>query len=265
MKKVITITILLTVIFTNTIILPYYDAPKTTNLHLRTPKTKPVEQYCITCLAKSIYFLSQLDKQNYQYVPCNISAQENLIQFGTTTFSHHTICACIKKAVATESLKPIISLLRYTQHTIDLQSDYFLQELFILIFMVHKQILFNECVQHHYPIKKSTLETIIAINNIINQLPIAEVLSAIEMLVTELPPFIEKYELNSKITWKSWLKKYWWVPPVFGVWFGLKILYKLQRPYYFYSPYLSPRPQIPLEPIITNDPALLEIRQHQKD
>jgi hypothetical protein len=101
------------------------------------------------------------------------------------------------------------------------------------------------------------------INNIISQLPIAEVLNAIDMLVNELPPFIEKYELNSQITWKNWLKKYWWVPPVFGIWFGLKILLKLQRPYYFYSTYLSPlspRPQIPLEPIITNDPALLEIR-----
>ena len=101
------------------------------------------------------------------------------------------------------------------------------------------------------------------INNIISQLPIAEVINARTPGRRELPPFIEKYELNSQITWKNWLKKYWWVPPVFGVWFGLKILLKLQRPYYFYSTYLSPlspRPQIPLEPIITNDPALLEIR-----
>jgi hypothetical protein len=221
--------------------------------------------YCVTCLTKSIHFLSRLDKQQYHYNPCNIKEHKNGIQLGTAIFSDRTVCTSLKKAINTQSLKPIIILLQYTQHNIDLCNNHFLREILVLLFTVHKQILFNECAQHHRPIKKSTLETIIAINNIINQLPIAEVLSAIEMLVTELPPFIEKYELDSKITWKNWLKKYWWVPPVFGVWFGLKILYKLQRPYYFYSPYLAPRPQIPLEPIITNDPALLEIREHQKD
>ncbi len=220
--------------------------------------------YCIPCLTKSINFLSRLHKQQYHYAPCNITEQADSIQLGPVTFSHPTICNSLKQAIAAESLKPIILLLQYTQHNINAQSSHFLHETLILIFAVHKHILFDECAQHHHPIKKSTLETIIAINNIINQLPIAEVLSAIDMLVNELPPFIEKYELNSKITWKNWLKKYWWVPPIFGVWFGLKILLKLQRPYYFYTPYLSPlapRPQIPLEPIITNDPALLEIRK----
>ncbi len=265
MKKVITITILL-VVFTNTSIIPHYSLPKATPLPVHMQKQSNSNGYCVTCVTKSIHFLSRLDKQQYRYIPCDISQQDDHIQLGTAIFSHHTIYACIKKAIITESLKPIIALLRYTQYNVDTESDHFLKELLILIFTVHKQILFNECVQHHYPIKKSTLETIIAINNIINQLPIAEVLSAIEMLVMELPPFIEKYELDSKITWKNWLKKYWWVPPVFGAWFGLKILLKLQRPYYLYSPYyptplLEPRPQILIDQprITTNDPAFTEI------
>jgi hypothetical protein len=219
--------------------------------------------YCAPCLTKSIHFLSHLHQQQYHYAPCNVTEQADSIQLGPVTFSHPAICSCLAQAIKTKSLKPIIVLLQYTQHNLNAHNNHFLHETLILIFAVYKHILFNECAQHHHPIKKSTLETIIAINSIINQLPIAEVLSAIDMLVNELPPFIEKYELNSKITWKNWLKKYWWVPPVFGVWFGLKILLKLQRPYYFYSPYLAPRPQIPLEPIITNDPALLEIRKEE--
>jgi hypothetical protein len=83
------------------------------------------------------------------------------------------------------------------------------------------------------------------------------------MLVNELPPFLEKYEFHSKITWKEWLKKYWWVPPVFGAWFGLKILLSLQRPYYYFSPY-TPKPSIPLQPIVTTDPALLEIMRDEE-
>lgn len=273
MKKVISITVLLT-IFVNAITLPYYTLPKTTALCHRIKKRTYHQKiathfYCITCLTKSIYFLSRLHKQNYHYHPCRAIEEPDHIHLSSATFYHRTIRSYLKKAIDTESLKPIILLLQYTQHNLNTQDTHFLQELLVLIFMVHKQIIFNECAQHHYPIKKSTLETIIAINNIINQLPIAEILNAIDMLVTELPPFIEKYELNSKMTWKSWFKKYWWVPPVFGVWFGLKILLKLQRPYYFYSPYLSPRPQIPLEPISLEpiilepitDPALLEIRK----
>ena len=128
------------------------------------------------------------------------------------------------------------------------------------MFTIHKQILFHECEESSHILKKTTFETILEISERINQLPIAEVLSAIDMLVTELPPFLEKYELHSTLTWKNWLKKYWWVPPVFGAWFGLKILLHLQRQQFYYSPYI-PRPSIPLEPIITNDPALLEIRQ----
>lgn len=267
MKKVITITILLTV-FINTTMLPYHTLLKTTAWRHHIKKQANHQRiathfYCVTCLHKSIYFLSRLDQQHYCYNPCNYIEQQNSLQLESTIFSHPTICNYIKQAINSQSLRPILLLLKYTEQTLNAQSDHFLHETLILIFVIHKHILFNECAQHHHPIKKSTLETIIMINNIISQLPIAEVLNAIDMLVNELPPFIEKYELNSQITWKNWLKKYWWVPPVFGVWFGLKILLKLQRPYYFYSTYLSPlspRPQIPLEPIITNDPALLEIR-----
>ena len=79
------------------------------------------------------------------------------------------------------------------------------------------------------------------------------------MLVTELPPFLEKYEFNSKMSWKAWAKKYWWVPPVFGVWFSLKILLHLQRPQYYFSNYSMPKPSMNIPPIITDDPVLQEI------
>jgi hypothetical protein len=167
--------------------------------------------------------------------------------------------------VGSESIAPLLLLLKKVKKYHLLQDYQFFHEFFLLIFTVHKQILFNECEGEAYSLKKTTLTTILEISEKINQLPIAEVLSAIDMLVTELPPFLEKYEFHSTITWKNWFKKYWWVPPVFGAWFGLKILLHLQRQQFYYSPYISPKPQISLQPIITNDPALLEIRQDQND
>ena len=159
-----------------------------------------------------------------------------------------------------ESLKPLLTLLHEIKNYRSLQDNLFIHELFLLLFTIHKQIIFNECEENSHSLKHTTLETIIEISEKINQLPIAKVLNAIDMLVKELPPFLAKYEFHSAISWKAWFKKYWWVPPVFGAWFGLRILLSLQRPQFYYSSYLSPKPQIPLQPIITNDPALLEIR-----
>lgn len=220
--------------------------------------------YYIKRLSESTYFLSRLCKHNYYYKPCNVITQEDFVQIESVLFLHHRTKACLQSMIQTKSLQPILLLLQDTRHYYYLQDSSFMYELFLLIFTIHKQIIFNECEENPHVLKHITLDTILEISERINQLPIAEVLNAIDMLVKELPPFLEKYEFHSTITWKAWFKKYWWVPPVFGAWFGLRILLSLQRPQFYYSSYLSPKPQIPLQPIITNDPALLEIRRNRK-
>lgn len=219
----------------------------------------------IKCLSKSTYFLSCLQKQHYCYQPCNIIEHEKCIQIDSTVFFHHTMRSCVQKMIQTSTLKPLLMLLQEVRKYHLLQDSQFFHEFFLLIFIVHKQILFHECKESSHSLKKTTFTTILEISEKINQLPIAELLNAIDMLVTELPPFLEKYEFHSKITWKNWFKKYWWVPPIFGAWFGLKILLSLQRQQFYYSHYTSPKPQISLQPIITNDPALLEIRQGENE
>jgi len=135
------------------------------------------------------------------------------------------------------------------------------------IIISHTTLFFKNTIftLNQKPPKTVTLNDLLTLSEKINQLPVAEVLNAIDMLITELPPFLEKYEFNAKMTWKVWLKKYWWVPPIFGAWFGLKILLRLQKPYMYFSPYNVPKPPINLPPLITTDPALLEIRQSKID
>lgn len=218
-----------------------------------------VNFYYLTCLSKSNQLLSFLDKHHYCYTLCNCACQEQCIQIDSTLFFHESIIFCIQNMMHTASLKPVIQLSQDIKNYTEIGDDQFLRELFVLIFIIHKQILLDSCKENPEALKAVTLNTILEISEKINQLPIAELLNAIDMLVTELPPFLEKYEFNSKISWKEWLKKYWWVPPIFGGWFALKILLSLQRPYYYFSPYVSPRPTIPLSPIVTNDPVLTEI------
>ena len=227
-----------------------------------------IHSYYIKRLSQSTYFLSRLYKQNYWYKPCHIIKKDDSIQIDSIIFFHHKTRSCLQKMLQTGSLKPLLILLQKVKNYHLLQDNLFFREFFLLIFIVYKQILFHECEKSSHTLKKTTLETIIIISNTISQLPIAEVLNAIDMLIVELPPFLEKYEFHSSIGWKTWLKKYWWVPPIFGVWFGLKILLRLQRPFFYYSPY-TPRPQVPLgeqipvvttsEHIATNDPALDDI------
>lgn len=227
-----------------------------------------IHSYYIKRLSQPTYFLSLLCKQNYWYKPCNIIQKENCIQIDSVIFFHPTTRSCLQKMLQTGSLKPLLILLKEVKNYHLLQNKLLFREFFLLIFIVYKQILFHECEKNSHTLKKTTLETIIIISNTISQLPIAEVLNAIDMLIVELPPFLEKYEFHSSIGWKTWLKKYWWVPPIFGVWFGLKILLRLQRPFFYYSPYM-PRPQVSLadqspagttsEHIATNDPALNDI------
>ncbi|MDE2589416.1 MAG: hypothetical protein KGL95_07100, partial [Patescibacteria group bacterium] len=199
------------------------------------------------------------DKHNYCYSPCNCLDQNGCLQIDSTLFFDRTIQLCIENMIHNSSLHPIVILLEETKKDLCSHNNRYLRELLLLLFIVYKQILLHECEEHPKILKTVTLTTILEISEKINQLPIAEVLNAIDMLVTELPPFFEKYELHSDITWKEWFKKYWWVPPVFGAWFTLKILLSLQRPHYYFSPYLAPRPPVPLEPVITDDPVLAEI------
>jgi hypothetical protein len=225
-------------------------------------RTITMRCYYIKRLAQSVHFLSLLDRQEYDYKPCNIIKQRVSIQIDSISFFHHKINKCIHSMLLSASLKPLLLLLKEIRQYQHLDDEQLMHELLLLVFTVHKQIIWHECEDNGHSLKTITLNDIIIISEKINQLPIAEVLNAIDMLVTELPPFLEKYEFNSKISWKAWLKKYWWVPPAFGIWFSLKILLRLQRPQYYFSAYNTPKPPMPT--FVNSDPVLEEItiREH---
>ena len=259
MKKTKKITFLFSIIISISII-PIHTSPQKMIVHTSTYFSNIVQYISyVKCLSISIYFLSCLHKKNYYYKPCNIIEKEGYIQIDTTFFFHHSTKFCLQKVLRTGSLKPIITLLQKTSDQLNSQSPRFIHEIFLLIFTVYKQILLQECNEHHHVLKKTTLTTIIEVSDKINQLPIAEVLSAIDMLMTELPPFLEKYELTSTITWKNWLKKYWWVPPVFGGWFALRILLSFQQSYFYRHGY--PRPPHPSMDTVITDPELLNLKR----
>ena len=223
----------------------------------------------VSHISESLYFLSHLSECDYCYIPCNMIQKEHCIQIDKAFFFHKKIRSCLHKVMQTKSIIPIITLFQHARHPWCLRDQALMHEVFLLIFIIHKQILLQECKESDHSLKKSTLDTLVEVSDKINQLPITEVLSAIDMLITELPPFLEKYELNSSITWRNWLKKYWWVPPIFGGWFALRILVNFQKGYYYYHddiryPYIRPS-RLQYDKVITNPDELSYHMRNKND
>lgn len=75
--------------------------------------------------------------------------------------------------------------------------------------------------------QKTVLEYIVTLYQIIDRLPLNEILDAIDVLARELPLLIQHAELSAVVTWKQWFKKYWWIPPFMIAALGFKFLKRL--------------------------------------
>jgi|GEM_PF-4034241 len=53
-------------------------------------------------------------------------------------------------------------------------------------------------------------------------MPLEELLNVLDLLIDEIPQFIEKYDLNTHITWKEWCKKHWFIAPLALAALGLR-------------------------------------------
>lgn len=209
--------------------------------------------YYIQRLSQTKHLLSYLNTKNYQLHTDIVIKTNTCILYNDIAFDHYKIVACIYALNRQHSLEPLIALLREAEQYRQIQSDNFIKELLMLIIITYKEILLDTACSKHTETKKSVLETIINISHKLDQLPIAELLNAIDMLTQELPRFLEKYEFHSDLTWKEWLKKYWWIPPVIVAWFGLKVLVEFQhRPFHYFPPY---KPHVSTE--VHNDNAFI--------
>lgn len=77
----------------------------------------------------------------------------------------------------------------------------------------------------------------------VDHVRVEEVLHLLDVVLEELPEFIDKYEFNSNLTWEEWKKKYWLLAPAGGIvlilkfYFIINSIFKAHRPETFYSGY----------------------------
>ncbi len=67
----------------------------------------------------------------------------------------------------------------------------------------------------------------------VDQVQVEEVLKMLDIILKELPIFIEKYELNSNLSWEEWKRKYWLLAPAGTIILGVKFYFVLASVFSF--------------------------------
>lgn len=178
--------------------------------------------YYLHRLAKSVSIIlnDQTSPHKYFY-SCKPTILDSHI-----VFTHISIHDTIKEMENNLTVKPLDTLWQEFIHYKYIEDELLILELAKLLFILNKNRIFNT----YTDIKKSdTLQKLIDFYNKLESLPLEDVLEALDILTNEFPAINEKFEINSNMSWKNWLKKYWWAPPLIFSTFFIKSLITLKH------------------------------------
>lgn len=132
------------------------------------------------------------------------------------TFTDPHIIESIKKMVATKSYKSFLRLCDDMASYKFLHSATFMREVLMLYLIVCGQLVQGvQKIDKKNRVNTATMQIVQEMYMQLPNLSIEEILDAIDILTQEVAPLIEEYELNNKeLSWKMWIKKYWWMPPM---------------------------------------------------
>ena len=80
----------------------------------------------------------------------------------------------------------------------------------VIVYMI-EDVIKRDFISHYDTMPSDIKERL---HRGLEDLPLEDVLDILDILVEEIPEFIEEYKLDSEMTWNDWLKKYWLVAPV---------------------------------------------------
>lgn len=198
------------------------------DIHLSLEGTSYIEavtlrRYYAERLKRAIAFLNyvpcgQKDFFEEQKPGCDCSFITNY------EFRHGEIKKIIENMQQENTLMPLIKLAHEFNSLKLINDSDFQKQFMVLIFTTYRNLVINNAAKYNYTIKKNTLATILTLYDNIERIPLEQILDAIDVLAEELPIILEKYEFNSKISWKKWLEKYWWMTTLALSSVGYKIM-----------------------------------------
>jgi len=166
-------------------------------------------------LARAAETLQMIHERNIFSVICEKSS--NCFVFDDSlVFFNEEIDECKRAIAESKSLAPFFELWSSVQKRIPQLDAPFLREFSLLVLAIYKTIYFAFSPIIQVALQKNiVLQAITMLCGNLSGLHAFELLSIIEKLTFQIPKLLEKYELTkSEMTWKEWVSKYWWLPPV---------------------------------------------------
>jgi len=143
-------------------------------------------------------------------------------------FTTPRVKKCIEQLHETQTVMPLCQLLNKFSSYVGVHSEPFSKEVLLLICTVYRTILIHDAKQ--VPQAKSGLvQGMLHMYNNASSFSIEEILDLIHLFAEEIPSLLGKVEFYSNLQWKTWIKKYWWVPPAFLLGAALRVYFIRRR------------------------------------
>lgn len=157
--------------------------------------------YCLNRLKDSIACLC---KVSHDYtLPCSLEYhfENNKIYLGNKFYKNKCIILTIQEMHKHNSIKPLLYTWKTLKHYKYLESSGLIKEFItLLMYMLShfvEEKFFEQCTYKNLDFLES-----------LEDKEISDILDVLDLLTEEVLVFCAKYEINSDINWKKWLKKY---------------------------------------------------------
>ncbi len=171
-------------------------------------------------LQQALHVLNLMEKAGTLVIPLDLECQERALSWCDTTFHSTQMVMCIDHLCIQKKLEPLFcvwSSLIFSKH---LKKSVLLHEFTKAVIV----LLYASLKEHFAVVEQKVLMRASFEMKHLDTLSLEELLVILDLLVDEIPDFLEKIELtNQTLTWHEWAKKYWLIAPVSAVIAGIKI------------------------------------------
>lgn len=146
----------------------------------------------------------------------------------STKFTAPIVRECVTQMEKTQSYVPLFQLWQRIICYDFINDEHEVKEFMHAVILVYKSLecqLQQSRSPHHGAQEEQVLHDVLELYDQIAALPVGELLDLLDDVATQLDHISHAYELNnSDLSWKDWLKKYWWTAPVIALWLYFTVL-----------------------------------------
>lgn len=177
--------------------------------------------YHIQRTKQAFQALRKLESVGLVRIPSSYHREENFLSYAGQQYHDATVITTIQLLCTKGNILPLTSLWASLSRYKLVRNREVMQEFSVLLVTLLKLSAANlkgeeeQDLDQEYVLKDMT--------GGLENMPLEEVLDILDILVDELPQFLEKYEFDSDLTWRTWGKKYGIVASVAAIALGIRI------------------------------------------